>query len=552
MRLAVALLIGAAFVQAQAPKPIRLEGRVVSVSGEAVSRATVSLRPVDGTVVAGTMPNIATDDEGKFVIDDVPAGRYTLAAQKAGFLVPGSLAAPSMGAMLNLTAGTELKDLIVKLTPQGVISGKITDQDGDPIAGAQVQVMRYNYVRGRRSMTTSAGVTTNDQGDYRVGNLAPGKYYVGVADTRALQSAVTGARPGRAELESTVPTFYPSAMEAENGTALEVTAGAELQGIDIRMRKVRVYTVKGTMVNPAGAPTGGTRMLLFPKGSDAASIDRVGNFSAALVQPDGTFEFRGLRAGVFELFTVSGQPSPTGGASPSFTAKMEVTVTASNVEGLVATLVPLGEIAGTVRVDEGQKLPRINIRLVQTDGVPVSSPRAQAKDDGSFQLTAVGTSTFFFNVTGVPDRSYVKSIRFAGKDVTRLGIDNTSGAGGTMQIVISSKVADLSRILDGEKKRGSVVTLWPKIPDLGADTGGVRLAYTDQDGGFKFNSLAPGEYYVAAWEELDQGLAQGSAEFLAHFNGDASSIKLDESAHATIDPKLIPPERVAAEIAKLQ
>ena len=81
-------------------------------------------------------------------------------------------------------------------------------------------------------------------------------------------------------------------------------------------------------------------------------------------------------------------------------------------------------------------------------------------------------------------------------------------------------------------------------------TGGIRPATTDQNGAFKFPSLAPGEYYVAAWDDLENGLAQ-SSEFVGHFNSDATAVKVAESGQANVDVKVMSRERIAAEIAKL-
>ena len=571
MRLLVALVVVGIFVRAQTPVPpknIHIDGRVVSVTGEAISRATATLRPVDGGVPVGSIPNIATNNEGKFAFDDIPPGRYMLSFQKAGFLTQayGARGTPNQGTVLNLTAGADLKDLVTKLTPQGVISGKILDQDGDPVAGAGVRLMQYRYVQGRRSLVIDGTAIANDQGDYRISNVTPGSYYVCVTDVRTVEAAITGARRGRAETESNVPTFYPNATEATNGKLLDITAGSELRGIDIRMRRARVYSVKGKVVIPAGGVlTPGTSLAMMPKGTDESSLNKDRNYSTAMVQLDGTFDFRNLRPGTFELLAGPTPLLPNGEPGPGFAPRMDVTVTVSNIEGLVVTLNRLGEITGTIGVEDGdlptllkaktpsRDPPGILVRLFESDGVRTNSPLVRVKDDGRFRITSVSARKHSFDITRVPDGSYVKSVRFGGRDVTRTGLDNTSGAGGTMQIILSPKAADVSGVLRNDKReplRGATVSLWPKTPDLGSNTGGVRQGYTDQDGGFKFTSLAPGEYYVAAWEDIEPGLAQG-AEFLARFNREASPIKLDESAHATVSLKVIPQARLAAEIAKL-
>jgi hypothetical protein len=62
--------------------------------------------------------------------------------------------------------------------------------------------------------------------------------------------------------------------------------------------------------------------------------------------------------------------------------------------------------------------------------------------------------------------------------------------------------------------------------------------------------LAPGEYYAAAWEEIDPSVAQ-YPEFLARFANDAAAVKLSEGADETVSLKLIPTEQVGRELAKL-
>ena len=132
-------------------------------------------------------------------------------------------------------------------------------------------------------------------------------------------------------------------------------------------------------------------------------------------------------------------------------------------------------------------------------------------------------------------------------------IDTTSGAGGTLDLVLSSKSADVTGSVQndkGEARPGVMVTLWPKIPDANP-VAGVRPAMTDQNGGFQFKGLAPGDYFLAAWEDPDPGIFQ-SPDFLSHFTSEATAITLSESAHETRDVKIVAADKVAAEVAKLQ
>jgi len=152
----------------------------------------------------------------------------------------------------------------------------------------------------------------------------------------------------------------------------------------------------------------------------------------------------------------------------------------------------------------------------------------------------------------MPQGTYLKSARFGGQDVTHVPIDTTAGTGGTLDLVLSSKSADVSGSVQNEKGEplaGVLVTLWPKTPDA-SPTGGTRPGFTDQTGGFKIQGLPPGDYYVAAWEDLDQGIAQ-NPDFLSHFTSDAKSMTLAEGSHESRDLKPVPADKIAVEIAKL-
>ena len=559
-------------------KKSRLEGIVLSLNGEAVRKATVRLQ---GSVLQPGQPpstySEATDNEGKFVFEDIPAGRYMLTSEKPGFVTSryGARSNTSPGAQLTLTEGMEMKNLSIKMTPQGVIAGKVLDQDGDPVATAQIQVMRYAYVRGRKQLQQTGAATTNDLGEYRAGNLPPGRYYLSASDRRNAL-IITPDRPGRpsAGQEGNITTFYPNGTDAASGVPVDVAAGGEMRGVDIRLRKAKVYTVRGKAVDASGVPS--QAIVAFTKKEDSS-----GGFVGALngggfsqLRPDGTFEFRGIVPGTYVLQVL--QANVNGNPQANVTGRVEVTVADANIDNLVLPMGPGPEITGTVSLEGGDIAtllkptqntpsaaasagnvpvafsPRFALTLNDTQGSSVATPNAQVKDDGTFRFNAVGTSKYLLAAVLLPQGTYLKSARYGGQDVTHAPIDTTSGSGGTLELVLSSKAADVAGSVQndkGEALAGVIVTMWPKTPD-GTPTGGTRQASTDQNGGYKFQGLAPGDYYVAAWEELEPGLAT-SADFLANFSGNAAAIKLSEGGHESRDIKPVPSDRIAVEMAKL-
>ena len=563
---------------ADGEKKAHLEGIVLSLNGEAVRKATVRLQ--GSAVQPGQLPSAyseTTDNEGKFVFDDVPAGRYMLSAEKPGFVTSryGARSSTSPGTQLTLAAGAEMKNLSIKMSPQGVIAGKVLDQDGDPVATAQVQVMRYTYLRGRRQLQPAGASTTNDLGEYRAGNLAPGRYYISASDRRAAL-LLTPDRPGRASAgqEGNITTFYPNGTDAGSAVPIDVAAGGEMRGVDIRLRRAKVYTVRGKAVDASGMPV--MALMTFSRkeesSSGLASVLSGGGLSQ--LRPDGTFEFRGTLPGTYVLQVL--QATINGTPQPNVTGRLEVTVADANIDNLILAMGPGPEITGTVSLEGGdiatllkpaQNMPgaaapagnapvpfppRFTLTLNDTAGVSVNTPNAQVKDDGTFRFNAVGTSKYLLNAVILPQGTYLKSARYGGQDVTHAPIDTTSGSGGTLDLVLSSKAADVAGSVQndkGEALGGVIVTLWPKTPD-GSPTGGARQSNTDQNGGYRFQGLPPGDYYVAAWEELEPGLAS-SADFLGNFTGDGSAVKLSEGGHETRDIKPVPSDKIAVQIAKL-
>jgi hypothetical protein len=576
----LALLLCASFAGAQSDgnqETIRVEGTILSLNGDLVRKATVRLQ--GGASQPGQPPTTyseSSDNGGKFVFDDVAPGRYTLSADKPGFVATryGARSNTSPGTQLTLTAGMEMKDLAIKMTPQGVIAGKVLDQDGDPLISVQVQAMRFAYARGRKQLQPSGGATTNDLGEYRIINLAPGRYYISATD-RPQQQFGTQERPGRAGAAQigNITTYYPNGADASNATPVDVAAGGEMRGMDIRLLQAKVFTVRGKALDTSGGSA--QAIVSFTRKDDNGNILALLNgVGASQLRPDGTFEFRNVIPGNYVLQV--GQVMAVNGSQPAnVTGRVEVTVGDANVDDLVLPLVPRPEIMGTVTLEDGdianllksaQNTPgqtvavnpvvprrgRLALNLMATENVPAGVPPAEVKEDGTFRFNGLGTTKYALNVISLPQGTYLKSARFAGQDVTHAPIDTTSGTGGTLDLVLSSKGAELSGSVQndkGEPLAGVNVTLWPQTPDASM-TGGIDQSFTNPNGVFRFQSRAPGDYYIAAWEELEPGLAQ-SADFLSRFTSEAAAVTLAEGGQESRDLKTVPADKVALEIAKL-
>jgi protocatechuate 3,4-dioxygenase beta subunit len=597
-------------------KKIRLSGRVVSSSGEPLGKATVRLMP--GNVVlmggpggrgpggpAGGGPagsySVSTDNEGNFTIDDVAAGRYTLMAERTGFVTQryGARSATAPGAPLTLKEGDRLTGLTINLTPQAVLAGRVTDQDGDPLQGIQVRASRQVYQGGRRQLRTEGSAITDDQGNYRIANLAPGRYYL-LADTRVqggpgiqAGAAAPGALTEKRQTAN-VLTYFPNALDWRGASPIELGPGDQRLGVNFQMRRERVYSIRGVAVDlTTNQPAANAVILVLPPDAEVgpgalANQTRTG--------PDGKFEIHNLPSGVHRLHGSAGGtislaggggmlvmalgPGPAGRGAQSSTARgsVEVVIGSSDVDNVGLVLSGGGQIKGSVRIEGGNvadlqaatqpqaqmppglpPLPSPNtfsVQLMPVEGISVNGPTTRTNADGTFEINGAGTEKYAVNVNIPPGQAdlYVKSIRFGGADITKSPLDLSAGGGGTLDIVLAKGAGELTGTVvnsKGEAMTGVTVSLWPKIPDLSRADNGVRLAYTDQTGGYRFDRLEPGEYFVVSWEELpDPGLGQYT-EFLNRFTGDAQAVTLSAGAKQSAQPRLVDREKVLAELAKL-
>jgi hypothetical protein len=550
----LAMLLSAA---ASAQQPARVTGRVVDQSGAPIRRANVTLFGVESH-------KGLTDNNGAFTIDSVAPGRYSLTAEAPGFAkqkygapnpLPNACVRPdpaptnfqrcsasAPGATLSLASGQELKDIVIPLVKLGSISGRLTDQDGDPAPRWYVETMIESYDGGKRQILTSfTGEGRPDpEGNFTISNLPPGRYYLYAwNNSRLMLPSRFGRQPKASETD--LPTYFPSEADPSRAVAVDVGPGAELHGMDIRLRRSRVYSISGSVTAPPDSGPLDHRMLSISRKGVRPGDINLSSPSTDPIHADGTFEFRNLEPGTYVLRS-GGLMGPDPPAA-LFTHG-EATISSADVEGFALTMIPEINLPGAFRLEDGSTADWPVVSLVNLDDL-TNSPSSPPQGSGAFTFArGLDPSTYRVHFSHLPTGTYLKSIRYGNQDAIHAPLDLTGGGGGTLDILLSSKVATVSGDV---KKAGVVVTVWPRIPEL---DGGVKSVSTDQDGHFEISDLGPGDYYLAAWEEIDHDLLQAPT-FLARFQSEVSTITVEEGARVSADAKLITRERVAAEVAKL-
>ena len=106
--------------------------------------------------------------------------------------------------------------------PKGaVIAVRLTDEFGEPVAGQQVQVQRFQWGEDGQRRLTGAGSGgaafsgTDDRGEIRIFGLMPGEYVI------EARRGLTGGGPGAGSdtAEGFANTFYPGTLSATRSAA---------------------------------------------------------------------------------------------------------------------------------------------------------------------------------------------------------------------------------------------------------------------------------------------------------------------------------------------
>ncbi len=135
------------------------------------------LQPADSK---GTALYQTTDESGGFSFPTVAPGRYAITVQRDGYLPlsAGRIGDYKMPPIFTVNSGQTISSFVYRMTPSGVVSGKVKFDDAEPAVNVAVQLYRSFYERGRHGYAAAASARTDDRGEYRVHGLEPGTYYV--------------------------------------------------------------------------------------------------------------------------------------------------------------------------------------------------------------------------------------------------------------------------------------------------------------------------------------------------------------------------------------
>ena len=542
-----------------------IEGFVVRLdSGEPLAKAQVILRPEQGRrPVFGAL----TDLDGRFRVANVSPGSYRLHVEREGYVDQqyGQVSPARPGTVLILAPGQKVKDVVISLVPTGTISGRIFDEDGEPIEGATVRVLWYDYVDGEKVLSRSRSANTNDLGEYRLYWLIPDDYYVSATyedrfrQLRTLREAVRAAAPLAPPGSGTLPpsgppmpetlaqiyvaTYYPGVNDPLSASPISVGPGVDIRAIDFTLLPTRARAVRGTVIGPFSPEEDASpNVIIVPRGRvtrNRISFRRNGNRNNR-GNRDGSFELTGVAPGSYTLAAIVRMGGPDRGSRRLFTGFFDIEVRDEDVGNLIIPVETGIQISGQVLVDESANeldVSRLRVRLDPINRLPIDEPNARVDNDGSFVVNNVPRAGHRLSVTGLPADAYVASARVGGQDVLASGFQVVPEMPG-LEFWISGSGARLDGavgVADAPFTGAQVVL----IPDDPARAELYKVASADQYGRFSMRGIAPGNYRVFAWEDAPTG-AYRDPEFVRRYEDWGERIRVEHADQVQALPRLIP------------
>jgi protocatechuate 3,4-dioxygenase beta subunit len=526
-------------------------GTVTSLAtGEPLKKVDVTLR-AESPDKQHRPQSVITDAAGHFSIDHIPPGRYEMAISRDGYL-PQRYAQENgqgPGAVLSLRAGQRMTDLIFRLQKMAVITGRVVDEDGEPMIRVPVEVLRRRNVNGTVKFEPLGSESTDDQGTYRVFGLSPGRYFVRVRPEGREGSFAIFRGDSDDEQESAPPpkilyaeTYYPGTTDSASASAIEVKAGDEIPRIDFFMtprEAARTYRIRGHVTNMlAGQSEGFVTVMAVPRNGE--DLNPFGRFAAQPNQKTNNFEIVQVPPGSYTVAAV------IFGGGRARAATQEVEVINADVDSVSLVLTHGVDISGRVTFD-GQMAATSPVNIVlqsQRANLPfLSSIPVVAKPDGSFTLTEVADGSYSINAFSQCRECYLKSATANGIDLLAQGVLVSSGSAPTsIDLVYSSNTGKASGTVTGADDLpvpGAYVVLVKDNDPRAEDDQRLETTTTDQYGKFEISGIPPGRYKAIALGRGDSD-SYGDPDFIKPYAAKADSVDVSAGSTASLQLKVNP------------
>jgi hypothetical protein len=517
--------------QAAVPTPpnlsgggFRIAGRIVDAkTGYPIARARVSAFDTRNPQRSVSMLSL---EDGRFEFSGLPAGKFALEGAKRGFIRAAYDQHDQFSTAIVTGAGLETDNLVLRLDPMAVLTGKVLDEAGEPVRHAGVTIYREDRFSGVSRIRPFRNSQTDDRGFYELAPLRAGTYFVS-ADARPwyeihpAKSQQSGADSLPNLVDSSLDvtygkTYYGDATESDEATPIPVRGGDHLEA-DIHLTPVPALH----LLMQAPDDRNGMSMPLLQK----RAFDSEEPVSTGGMQPisQGLYEITGIPAGRYEASFVS---------NGQFGASTQVDLTTDGQELSPSNAQPPITVSATVHILGQSNIPP-NMVLALRDARGRTVAVTEVGADGQVDFGAVIPGKYDL-LAGSSDNGY-SVVRISSQTGESSGHSVNVISGSPMNLSLSL-VAGVTNV-EGFAKRagkaapGVMIALVPNDPENNREL--FRRDQSDLDGSFNLRSVIPGTYTVIAIENgWDLDWAQPAV--IAHYAQKGGSVTITEHSPGTV------------------
>jgi len=482
----------------------------------------------------------SSDDKGRYLFADLPAGLYTLNATKGAYVQAnyGATGLGLPGSPIPIANGQSFSAEPIVLTRGAVISGRLTTpalQGLRSVVVEAIQIQTVNGTRRRRPASTGQVTATTDaRGMYRIYGLAPGDYVVAARSllerpagdgvrqatieelrwATALVSGSPGVGPqppgptsdpplGRTTADA--PTYFPGTVDVSAAAVVTVQKGEERAGVDFGLEHVPTARIVATVLGPGGRPMPSVSVFRLPK-DVGATFDGRYTMGVHLTGPQGQVFLPALPPG---SYTLQARTVP----APQMWGSVDVTLAGEDRTDIQIFLEPALTMSGRLVFEGTTPAPQSRTPFAPRieAAAPYSPPgmTATVDPDSSFRITGVIPGTVRLVVPSPATSAWVpKSAMFHSRDLIDEPFEIRAGEDGSgLVVTFTDRPAVLSgKLLDATGRPA------PQFYVLVYSTNRAHWTWNSRrtrpvragiDGSYRISGLPPGEYFLCALTELD-------------------------------------------------
>jgi Carboxypeptidase regulatory-like domain len=478
---------------------------VNSITGAPIAGANVVIEAANDATIWGR-----TDAGGLFAGHSPSVGKQLLVVTRKGYRITGT---GPMGTLMNVEPTGE-NSTTVRMLPLGVIAGRVLDQYGDPVRHALVhELQKWDPSGEGEFYEGSSSGTTDDRGEYRIADVAPGRYYV--AAECSLNNPLSVARRSRVQWpEIGGLVLFPDVTDIGSAQQVEVSAGATTRLNDLHLKMQRAISITGHVKPGLGAVS-----LDIHRAGVVLALNASGG-QGGRSEGDGSFTFHVLPG----TYVLSASDQKTGKVSK------EVTIQAldKDVANVEVTLDSSYEISGRIIIDGRAVLDfsKINLNFL---GGPV-----KIGSDGSFHEYATGSKALYM-LYGLPEDWYIKDVTAAGQHLTGRQFELKPGiTEASFTLSPHGARVEVTRSSTGSVLESAVAVMLLPEDGPAPDPESMVHAEPDQSGKLVAHGVPPGSYRVFALDATNFVFLFNPKMLMEKYGKSAPLVTVGEGEHKSI------------------